>query len=74
MTLLIVGLCWVEVNPFGPVHDQVAPVIVSAINCKVVPVQTGLLLDALGVGGALFTATKVVPVELEQPFTVTTSE
>jgi hypothetical protein len=49
----------------------VAPGIVSTVNCNIVPVQTGLLLDALGVVGVEFTPTKVVLSTLVQPLIVT---
>jgi hypothetical protein len=74
VTFEIEGFCCVLVNPFGPAHDQVAPVIESTVSCNVDPEQTGLLLDATGVTGVALTAAATVPVELEHPFTVTTSE
>jgi hypothetical protein len=39
-----------------------------------VPVQTGVLLDALGVAGIAFTVAVVVPAALVQPLTVTVTE
>jgi hypothetical protein len=73
-TLFITGFCVVEVNPFGPLQEYVAPGIVSTISCSESPAHTGLLLDATGVAGEEFTVTLTVPALLVHPFTVTVSE
>ena len=71
---VIAGFCCVEVKPFGPVQLYVAPGMVSAVNNNEAPVQSGELLPATGVAGAVFTVTATVPALLVQPFTVTVSE
>jgi hypothetical protein len=65
------GFCSDEVNPFGPVQLYIAPAIVEALSCNVLPAQIGpLLLAAGGAGAALTTAVVVADVEV-QPLTVT---
>jgi hypothetical protein len=44
------------------------------VRFKVVPVQTGELLDNVGVAGALLIVTTTVPAALVQPLTVTVNE
>ena len=51
MALGILGFCVNDVNPFGPVHAYVAPATVAAVRFIVLPVHTGLLLDAAGDSG-----------------------
>ncbi len=68
VTLLIVGFCEVEVNPFGPDQLNDVPLFVVPVRFKTLPTQTGVLLDAEAVGVA-FTVT-VVLTELLQPLTV----
>ena len=46
-----VGFCSAEVNPPGPVHEYVAPATAGVLKLIVLPVQTGLLLLAVGVAG-----------------------
>lgn len=53
----MVGLCKVDVKPFGPVQLYVAPVIVSALIVIVDPWQTGELLFVRGAAGVGFAAT-----------------
>lgn len=74
VTFVMFGFCSVDVNPFGPVQEYVAPTIRLAVRFNVVPVHTGLLLAAAGEAGGVFTVTVTVPAKLLQPFTVTTSE
>lgn len=70
MAFAIVGLCEVEVNPLGPVHEYVAPLIVAADSETEFPLHKGLLLEATGaIGRGLITAV-VDDAELVQPFTV----
>jgi len=66
-----VGFCVAFVNAEGPVQAYVAPVIADAVKLIVAPVQTGVLLPAVGAAGMAFTTTAVVAVALVQPFTVT---
>lgn len=56
------GFCAVEVNPFGPVHAYVAPVIVPAVRLIGEPIHTGLLLPVAGAGGVVTEATVTVAV------------
>ena len=56
----IVGFCKFEPKLFGPVHAYVAPATVAAVRFIVLPVHTGLLLDAAGDSGVWFTTTVVV--------------
>jgi hypothetical protein len=66
--LAIVGFCCVEENPFGPLHAYDTPPLASRF--RVVPVQTGLLLDALA-DIVPFTVTLIV-VDAEQPAALVT--
>ena len=74
VALAIEGFCNVEVKLFGPVQLYVAPATVLAVKFKTVPAQIAELLPAVGAAGVGFTITVVVPMELEQPATVTVSE
>jgi formaldehyde-activating enzyme involved in methanogenesis len=65
------GFCRVDVNPFGPVQLYVAPAIVEAVSCNVLPAQTGPLLLVVGGAGAALTVTLVVAEAEVQPLTVT---
>ena len=51
VAFIIVGFCVADVNPLGPVHAYVAPATVAAVRFIVLPVHTGLLLDAAGGNG-----------------------
>lgn len=53
------GFCRADVNPFGPVHDQLVPTDVLIVI--VAPRQTGLLLLMAGEGG-MFTVSCAVAV------------
>ncbi|MEJ7672505.1 MAG: hypothetical protein WKF59_07300 [Chitinophagaceae bacterium] len=44
-------------NPLGPVHAYVAPTTVGVVRVRAAPAHTGLLLDAVGGGGAVLTVT-----------------
>jgi hypothetical protein len=68
------GFCKEEENPFGPVHEYVAPATAGVVKFNVLPAQIGLLLDAVGVAGMGFTVTLTVPAALVHPATVTVSE
>ena len=68
VTLLILGFCSVEVNPFGPLHEYVPPPL--DVRFSEVPEQTGLLLDADAVG-RLLTVALVVAVAVHPPALVT---
>jgi hypothetical protein len=52
----------------------VAPATAGVERLSVLPLQTGLLLEAVGVAGVGFTVTDTVPVELAHPATVTVNE
>jgi hypothetical protein len=65
-----VGFCSADVKPFGPVHVYVAPATVGVESWIVAPSQYGPPLDAVGVAGAGFTTTVVVPAAEVQPDTV----
>src|SRR6218665_412187 len=69
--LVMVGFCTDEVKEFGPDHAYVAPDTAGVDRLMVLPVQTGVLLDAVGVAGEEFTTTAVVPTALVQPLVVT---
>jgi hypothetical protein len=56
VTLAIVGFCNAEVNPFGPVHEYVAPLTAGVERLSVDPTHNGLLLVTVGVDGDGFTA------------------
>ena len=51
VALGIVGFCAADVKLLGPVHAYVAPATVAAVRFIVLPVHTGLLLDAAGDNG-----------------------
>jgi hypothetical protein len=55
VTLAMDGACNVEVNPFGPVQAYAAPDTTGVERLSVEPIQTGLLLEAIGVAGAVLT-------------------
>jgi len=74
VALAMVGFCSAEVNPFGPVHEYVAPATVVALSWTVAPEQYGPVFDAVGVAGLGLTTTLVVPAAELQPFTVTITE
>jgi hypothetical protein len=67
----MIGSSTDDVNPPGPVQLYVAPAIVFAVRRILFPVQTGVLLPAVGVVGAGLTMTDVVPAALVQPPAVT---
>ena len=46
--LLIVGFCDDDVNPFGPLHEYVAPETVDAVRFNAEPAQSGELLATVG--------------------------
>ena len=49
---LTIGFCWVLVKEAGPLQLHVTGVVlVDAVNVKALPVQTGVLDDAVGVTG-----------------------
>jgi hypothetical protein len=49
----MLGFCADEVNPFGPVQLYVAPATAGVVRLSVDPTHTGLLLEAVGVGGGV---------------------
>ena len=61
-------------NPFGPVHEYVAPLTVVVDKEIVAPAQYGPVFDAAGVAGFAFTVTLVDPAADVQPFTVMVTE
>ena len=61
-------------KPLGPVHEYVAPLTVGVDSEIVAPSQYGPPFDAVGVAGAAFTVTFVVPAADVQPLTVTVTE
>ena len=69
-----VGFCWLEVKPFGPVHEYVAPETVGVNSEIVAPSQYGPSLLAAGVAGVGLTTTLVVPAAEVQPLTVMVTE
>ena len=66
--------CNVDVKAFGPVQLYVAPATNGVVKFITVPAHTGVLLPVVGVAGAGFTTTVVVPAALVQPPTVTVTE
>jgi hypothetical protein len=70
----IVGFCNEEANPFGPVHEYVAPATAAVERFSAEPAHTGVLLVGAGVAGMAFTTALTVPATLVQPFTVTVTE
>jgi hypothetical protein len=71
VALVMVGFWAEDVNELGPVQEYVAPAIVGVERLMVFPVQTGVLLDAVGVTGVEFTTMVVVPTALVHPLVVT---
>lgn len=71
VALVRVGFCAVEAKADGPVHEYVAPATAGVERLMVLPVHTGVLLDAVGVAGVVFTTTTVVPTPEVHPFAVT---
>ena len=69
-----VGFCWLDVKPFGPVHEYVAPETVGVNSEIVAPSQYGPSLLAVGVAGVGLTTTLVVPPAEVQPLTVMVTE
>ena len=61
-----VGFCALDVKLLGPVQLYVALATVGVERLKVVPVQTGPLLPAVGVAGSGLTVTVPEPL-LAQP-------
>ena len=74
VTPAMFGFCNAEEKLFGPVQLYVAPATAEVVKFKVVPVQTGLLLDGDGVAGIGFTTTMVVPAGPAHPATVAVTE
>lgn len=68
------GFCDEDINPFGPVHEYVAPAMVLAVKFNVEPAHIGLLLPAVGATGLGLTTTTVVPAGPGHPATVTVTE
>jgi hypothetical protein len=71
VALVMDGFCTEEAKEFGPVHEYVAPATAGVDKLMVLPVQTGVLLDAAGVAGVVLIITTVVPIAEVQPFVVT---
>ncbi len=71
VAFVIVGFCTDEVKLLGPVQLYVAPATAAVLKLMVLPVQTGVLLEGLGVAGLELTVTDVVPAALVDPLTVT---
>ena len=70
----MVGSSNVEVKLFGPVQLYVAPATVVAVNDKVCPAHTGVLLPS-GVGDVgTVMVTLTVPVGPAHPLTVAVTE
>src|SRR6185436_3031431 len=65
-----VGFCDVEVKPFGPVQEYVAPATAGVESVAVPPEQIGPLFDAVGVDGVALTTSVVLPAADVQPLTV----
>jgi len=59
VALVMVGFCRLDVKPFGPVHEYVAPLIVDALSWIVAPSQYGPVLEAVGAAGIGLTVTWV---------------
>jgi hypothetical protein len=70
VTLPTIGFCNGEENPFGPLHEYVAPIKVVEVKLKDVPEQTGELLPIIGVVGGGLTMTVVLPAGPVHPFRV----
>ena len=71
VALVIVGFWAEDVNELGPVQEYVAPATAGVERLIVFPAHTGVLLEAVGVEGVVFTTTTVVPAPLVQPLAVT---
>src|SRR5437763_359240 len=71
MTLVVPAA---EVQPFGPVHEYVAPLTNGVESAIVAPSQYGPPFEAVGVAGVGLTTTLVVPAAEVQPLTVTVTE
>src|SRR3954466_7199288 len=56
-----VGFCCVDVKPFGPVHEYVAPLTNGVESEIVAPSQYGPPFDAVGVAGVALTTTLGLP-------------
>jgi hypothetical protein len=69
-----VGFWSKDVNPFGPVHEYVAPLTNGVLSWIVAPSQYGPPLVAVGVAGAGLMTTFVVPAADVQPLTVIVTE
>ena len=65
--LAMLGFCNVDVNPFGPVQEYVAPAMAVEVRFNGLPTQTGAFELAAGLVGILFIVTLVVPAKLAQP-------
>src|ERR1041385_26744 len=74
VALVFVGFCCVEVKPFGPVHEYVAPLTNGVESEIVAPSQYGPPLLAVGVAGMALTTTFVVPAAEVQALTVIVTE
>lgn len=74
VTPAIEGFCEEDEKLFGPVQEYVALAMALAVRFNFVPVQTGLLLPAVGADGGGFTTTAVVPAGPVHPLTVTVTE
>src|ERR1043165_6044893 len=61
VALARVGFCSVDVKPFGPIHEYVAPPTAGVESEIVLPSQYGPPFDAVGVAGIALTTTFVVP-------------
>jgi len=72
--LAIVGLCALDVKPFGPLQEYVAPPTSGVERLIVLPEQYGPPLLAVGVEGIGLTTTLVLPAAEVQPLTVTVTE
>src|SRR5436189_100185 len=73
VTLAIRGFCCADVNPFGPVHEYVAPATLEAKRLIVEPLQSGPPLPAAGADGAALRTTFVDPAAEGHPVTVMTT-
>jgi hypothetical protein len=71
VALVMEGFCTAETKPFGPVHEYVAPITAGVERLIVLPVQTGVLLEAVGMPGVGLTDTDTVPAAEVQPVVVT---
>ena len=70
----MLGFCAADENPFGPLHEYVAPTTALVVKFSVCPTQTGLFVPGAGVAGIGLTVTLTVPALLTQPLTVTVTE